>query len=187
MKKFTKKTKTILIASALAVVAVASATTYATLTAVTGTVANSFDLEEVETKIEEDVPPDQPINPGETVIKKVKIQNVGKSDALIRARVTITPEELPITLYNNEAELPETIGTNEIGWVYKDGWYYYNTPIARNDYTGFLFTDFLIGETVTQDFDITVYQEAVSAGMYEIGAVVPVDKMEEMFENITVE
>ena len=61
-----------------------------------------------------------------------------------------------------------------------DGFYYYHVVTAPGtDYavTETLFDAVKIGTSVTQNFDITIYQEAVFAEGYEAGAVVDTDVM----------
>ena len=152
--------------------------TYATLTAVTGDVINSFTGEVIETHIEEDFP-EQDVKPDSSLKKDVKIVNDGPSDAFIRARVTISPAEAV------------TIDGTTGDWVLaEDGWYYYKKvvsgPINGEKFsTTSLMTKVNIPADIKEDFDVTVYQEAVGTGQYQAGETVDdVEKIRPFFDAV---
>lgn len=154
--------------------------TYATLTAVTGDVINSFTGEVIETHIEEPDFPNQDVKPGGSVNKDVKIVNDGPSDAFIRARVTISPAEAV------------TIDGTTGDWVLaEDGWYYYKKvvsgPINGEKFsTTSLMTKVNIPADIKEDFDVTVYQEAVGTGRYTVGDTnIPLENIQKAFNNVT--
>lgn len=49
----------------------------------------------------------------------------------------------------------------EYGWYYCNGWFYFNQPVEVNECTTPLFDAVIIGENVKENFDVTIYQEAV--------------------------
>ena len=148
--------------------------TYATLTAVTGSVVNKFTGEEINTSITEEFPP-QDVTPGTTLKKDVKITNDGPSDAFIRARVTISPDKAV-----------EFLGTDD-KWSYsqKDGWFYYKEVVAVGDSTTSIMTNIKLPSTLSENFDVTVYQEAVGTGKYKPGDDVPITDIQDAFNNVT--
>ena len=148
--------------------------TYATLTAVTDNVVNKFSGEEINTHIVEDFPP-QDVTPGATLKKDVTITNDGPSDAFIRARVTISPDKAV-----------EFLGTDD-KWSYSqaDGWFYYKEVVAVNASTKSLMTQIKVPATLTESFDVTVYQEAVGTGKYMPGDTVPITDIQEAFSKVT--
>lgn len=58
-------------------------------------------------------------------------------------------------------------GEEKVGWIYSDGYYYYNKPIKRQEETEKVFSAVKIGTNVKYSFDVTVYQESVSASRYD--------------------
>lgn len=153
--------------------------TYATLTAVTGDVINSFSGEVIETHIEEDFP-EQDVKPDSSLKKDVKIVNDGPSDAFIRARITISPDKaVTVDAPTEDWELAE------------DGWYYYKKvvsgPINGEKFsTTSLMTKVNIPADIKEDFDVTVYQEAVGTGRYTVGDVnIPLENIQKAFNNVT--
>lgn len=157
--------------------------TYATLTAVTGDVINSFTGEVIETRIEEKFP-EQDVKPGRSLKKDVKIVNEGPSDAFIRARVTISPDKA-VTFTGTDSK-----------WVQDGEWYYYTEVVSapkeadgvKKYYsTTSLMTQVEIPSDLKEDFDITVYQEAVGTGQYKPGDEVPLDFIKKSFAKVTTE
>ena len=73
-------------------------------------------------------------------------------------------------------------GDTEFGWYYNeaDGWYYYNQPVEAGECTTPLFDAIIVGENVKENFDITIYQEAVASKPY-----LSDDKKELTYDDIT--
>ena len=182
--KYLWKTKKVFLITVLLIVGIfGTASTFALLTAKTEKVNNSFWVADVNTHIDEKF--DGDVEAGAIVKKNPAIVNDGPSPAFIRARITISPETDLKLLYGNwiknpyeensfevKEELTET--SNMHNWSYNkaDGFYYYHVVTAPNtDYetTETLFDAVKIGDSVTQNFDITIYQEAVFAEGYKGG------------------
>ena len=125
------------------------------------------------------------------------------SDAFIRARITVSPQQTDVTLlsgawkdsvFTEKGAAADRIATETtlydpdgdgIGWYQgADGWYYYNSPIAPGQNTGTLFDAVKIGE-VTKNFDITVYQEAVFAENYHAGEKAELNTIQDFFAKVT--
>ena len=202
MKEIWEKKKLFVITIALIVGILGTASTFAIVTARTGTVTNTFKAAGVTTEIEEEF--EGEIKAGSTVKKNPSIKNTGVSDAFIRARITISPEKTNVTLLSGtwndsiftnkgtavyditpETELYDPDGDG-IGW-YKgtDGWFYYNSPIAPENSTETLFDAVEIGSDVTKNFDITIYQEAVFAENYKAGEIVDSGIVKDFFTKVT--
>lgn len=151
--------------------------------AVTDSLDNTFDLGEITTEIKEET------SVGNSVINKnPRVENDGPNDALIRMRVNISPSIVKQYLenkidYNNDETSYDSDNDNDNAfWVYNkdDGFWYYNRVVKKNNSTEPLFTkitgvvdengkitdDFkkLIGND--DDFEITLYQEAVQTVVY---------------------
>ena len=135
-----------------------------------------------------------------TVKKTPKITNEGESDAFVRARITISPEKTDVTLLvgawngKNFTETSEALKGNKnalfdadrngYGWyLADDGWYYYNTPIAKGESTDTLFDAVKVGD-VDKNFDITIYQEAVYSGGYNAGQKVDLKIIKAAFDAV---
>lgn len=182
MKNMKKHHKVIITLAACAVIAVGVAGTYAILTDVTGPVVNAFTGEEIKTHIDEPKFKGQEVKPGTDIRKDVKIVNDGPSDAFIRARVTISPSDVGV--------ITEGMGEN---WEYNeaDGWYYYKKVVPEvatetiDNKTTSLFTTVKLPENLKENFDVTVYQEAVGTGHYKAGEVASVADIKPLFDNIT--
>lgn len=197
MREILKKKKTLICAIALVIGIFGTTATFAVIKATTNTVTNTFEAGEVKTHIDEDV---DPTVKNSTVKKTPKITNDGKSDAFVRARITISPKETDVTLlfgtWNGEnfTSNGEALKGNEnalfdpnhdeYGWYLAgDGWYYYNTPIAKGKSTDTLFDAVKVGK-VDKNFDITIYQEAVYSGGYNAGDKVDLDIIKAAFDAV---
>jgi alternate signal-mediated exported protein len=189
--QFLKNKKLILTLAACAVLAVGLSSTYAILKAQTNTVNNTFGLEQINTHIDEPDFPGQEVKPGASIKKDVKIVNDGPSDAFIRARVTISPSNVGITTsYVEKDEAGNVTKTAELGdgWEYNksDGWYYYKKVVPVDESTTALFTTVTLPDDLNQNFDLTVYQEAVGTGSYTVNSTdIKVEKIKDLFDNIT--
>ena len=183
--KYLWKTKKVFLITVLLVVGIlGTATTFALLTSATGPVINRLSIGDVNTHIEEEF--EGNVAAGATVKKNPAIVNDGPSPAFIRARITISPETDLELLYGDWTngtftsagkKLEKSSDLNMHNWSYNevDGFYYYHVVTAPDtDYevTETLFDAVKIGISVKQNFDITIYQEAVYAEGYEAGDVV---------------
>lgn len=77
------------------------------------------------------------VMPGDTVVKKVSVSNIGDNTAWIRVKVT------PTCTANGNA-LPMdgiTLNYNTTDWTYSNGYYYFNNPVDANNSTADLFTN----------------------------------------------
>lgn len=208
MKKILSNKKAAVTITALGVFLIGALTTLGILVSTTKTVANTFEGAEVKTKIEEEF--EGTIKKGETIKKNPSVKNEEKSDAFIRVRVTVTPEEIlssseevdetkiyllcsdgkPLgtqtdVLYNKEGSIKgEDVVNEQYGWIYSDGYYYYNTPIKKSANTKSLFENVKIGSDIPCNFDVTISQDAVFADGYKAGDVVSVEKIKAEFDKI---
>ncbi len=163
--KFSKKIKNkTVIVSLLLIAIVVSGITLAILMDTPDGLTNTFELGNVNTDIEE---PDITID--ENVNKSPYIVNNGKSAALVRAKVTISPKEL-------EERFNLTLKYNTNYWIYSDGYYYYKDVLEPSEQTKALFTEVEgTGIVITDDsgnkvinpglegLEITIYHESVQA------------------------
>lgn len=84
------------------------------------------------------------VMPGTAVSKIVQVKNVGEADAYIRVKV-----ETNVTLATGNNAIPgyEPIsieyatGTSKTEWTEKNGYYYYNSPVAPGEITKPLFSE----------------------------------------------
>ena len=201
MKEIWKKKKIFVITIALMVGIIGTAATFAIITATAGTVTNTFQAAKVATEIEEEF--EGKIKAGSTVKKNPSVKNTGISDAFVRVRITISPEQTEVTLLNGtwngtafteKGKAADSIATESTlydpdgdgtGWYQgTDGWFYYNSPVAPGQNTDNLFDAVKIGN-VTNNFDITVYQEAVFAGSYEAKDQVELPVLKGFFAEVT--
>ena len=183
--KYLWKTKKVFLITVLLIVGIlGTATTFALLTSATGPVINRFSVGDVNTHIEEEF--DGKVEAGATVKKTLVIVNDGPSPAFIRARITISPATDLELLYGDwtdgnftsaDKKLEKSSDINMHNWSYNvaDGFYYYHVvtaPKTKYAVTTTLFDAVKIGNSIKQNFDITIYQEAVYAEGYEAGDVV---------------
>ena len=152
-KYFNRKVISLATTILLIVLAVAG-TTFAYYSDATASVSNSVSVGSVETEIVEQV--------DEFGKKNVTIKNVGKSDCYIRARITKSPENAPVKI----------VGLNLTDWeLHPDGFYYYKQKVSPTDQQNFttpLFTGYEITDVDNFiPFEITIYQEAVQAAVYD--------------------
>ena len=146
----------ITVASVVAILGVTIGSTYALLTSTTDNLINKFSVGSVDTELKETI---------SGLNKKPYVTNIGKSDCLVRMRVTISPSDVGIGL-----DLPGS------DWV-KDGeFYYYQGVLAPTKETSPLFTEVTLpsewyaeGEIMESKFvpfDIGLYQEAIQTTAY---------------------
>jgi predicted ribosomally synthesized peptide with SipW-like signal peptide len=199
MKK-AKKIKTLVLALVLLVGIVGVGSTVALMTA-SDSIVNTFKaIEKIDTSIEETVDPDN-VQTETDILKQPYVKNNTGTPAVIRARITVSPSDLDVTLktgtwtgktfQENEIVYAPGTGFKEAGngWLYaSDGWYYYNTVTAGGtsyENTTALFDAVYLGKDVTEDdeIDIEVYQESVSAGAHAAGEVLDLAAIQALFEN----
>ena len=125
---------------------------------------NSFSAAVVETEVKE-----PPVTVNKTSITKMPVvKNTGKSDCIIRVRVTVSPAE-----YLHRMEIDFHVN----GWkLEEDGFYYYQEIVKPGMSTVPLFTTIkgLTDEEGkaadwVEDFQITLYQEAVQTEIHNEG------------------
>lgn len=106
-----------------------------------------------ETETVEEFPSPTPVAPGETVVKKVRIQNKGEVPCYIRAALIVS--EGTVTLEGLNTEL----------WVDgQDGYYYYRDVVQPGDSTGEFFTGVKVDRQTEEDtVTVTVYEESIQA------------------------
>ncbi|WP_027422346.1 BsaA family SipW-dependent biofilm matrix protein [Lachnobacterium bovis] len=77
---------------------------------------------------------------------------------------------------------PDSESEDKIGWIYSDGYYYFNRPIKPGESTEKLFSGVKIGKSVKDNFDVTVSQESVAASKYKAVKVYDLEKIKSEFE-----
>lgn len=130
---------------------------------------NTFFVGSVESEIEEE----KPIVDGSIINKNPKVKNKGSVDALVRVRITVSPEELcnPTNLNNDDSILK--INIDNQSWEYDDGYYYYNGVLEAGK-TIDVFDEVILNtgnsyKTIKdllkdyQEFNIAIYQETISS------------------------
>lgn len=151
-----------ILTAAILLTAVAGGITAARLQSRTEPLINTFDPGSITTVIEEE---------GSGEMKKSRIRNVGENDCLVRARVTISPAEAASAiLLTGKGEQ-----WNWSEWADGDGYVYYEgvLPAGENSFTGFLFEEVKLKDGIAwkslgiENFDITVYEEAVQTQAYD--------------------
>ncbi len=179
-----KKKKYIIVCSAL-LLALGVGVTFAFLQQRSNSLTNTFKVAEVDTEIDEpDMQPD-----GADIKKEPSVKNTGESDAIVRVRCVISPEEMfkgeEINYNDTEEEYNAELNSDhkkvrvEGNWEKgNDGYWYYQGVIPSGKYTEPLFTkiegvliknadDTYSFEEGYDDFEITVYQEAVQATVHD--------------------
>ena len=152
MKKILNKKVITLCATLAIIMVVIVGTTFAYHSDTTKALNNRFAIGSVVTHIEEVT--------SLAGQKDVKIINDGKNACYIRARITISPDNAPVTL----------TGLHGANWqdVSADGFYYYSNPVNPGQPTTSLFSGYTIDSTKEFiPFEVTIYQEAVQASVYD--------------------
>lgn len=103
---------------------------------------------------------EQTILPGDTVDNIVTVKNTGDTSAYLKIA-------LSLTIDGNTADIDNYIEFNisDTSWIFKDGYYYYNTALTKDNTTNALFTKMHFkGENISNGFigkvielKITVY------------------------------
>lgn len=135
--------------------------------------SNKFTVGNIETKIVENFPSGQMIDPectdGQVISKTVKVQNVGKAPCYVRVTVG----------FSDDTVGAELTGINKTDWVkpVDDDYYYYRRILHPGETTSAVFTSVTIPPLADKRLDgmeedalkIDVYEEAVQvqhAGAY---------------------
>lgn len=95
------------------------------------------------------------VMPGTTVSKIVQVKNTGEADAYIRVKV-----ETNVTLATGNNAIPgyEPIsikyatGTSKTEWTEKNGYYYYNSPVAPGEITKPLFSEVYFKKSMGNEY-----------------------------------
>jgi predicted ribosomally synthesized peptide with SipW-like signal peptide len=198
-----KKFKTFVIALVFAVGIIGIGSTVALLTS-SDQIVNTFSAaEKVDTSIEEDVD-DRDVTIETDILKKPYVINNSNVSTVIRARITVSPSDLDVTLksgtwtsktsftqtgivYSPSTGFCDVLDSSGKGWLYSsDGWYYYNVVTAgssSNNRTTSLFDAVYLGKSVTEDdeIDIAISHEAISAGGHADGDVLDLETLEALF------
>ena len=138
--------------------------TLAVMSKPSNSLTNSFTPGSVESEIKED----SIVVKEDKIEKKPYVNNTGKSDALIRARVTISPSEL-VDKYNIQIEY------NSNNWTKDENsdWWYYNNILEPGKTTEPLFT-YVTGDGIVSNgqiikelegLEIAVYHESVQTSI----------------------
>lgn len=155
-----KSRKIIIIAlAALLLLTVTAGVTLAWFQDRTEKLTNTLKFGGVSTEIEEE---------GNGDVKKSRIQNTGKLDCLVRARVTISPSEAAtaINLTGKDSAWDWS------QWNNGDGYVYYTKPLKEAEYTSYLFEGVALKEGTDwkslgiETFDVTVYEESVQVKVH---------------------
>ena len=106
-----------------------------------------------ETGTEEEFPTPTPTAPGETIVKKVRVQNRGAVPCYIRISLAVSEGSVSLE------------GLNTTEWTNgKDGYYYYRNVVEPGGSTEDLFAGVRIGGNPEADsVTVTVYEESVQA------------------------
>lgn len=133
---------------------------------ISNTLSNTFKVGVVTSEIIEDKPT---VN-GKIIDKNPKVKNTGSENALVRVRITVSPEGLcsPENLNNSDSILNININNS---WEYKNGYYYYLNVVQPQDSID-VFNKVTINNTYNNfeellkeygDFEIGIYQETIAA------------------------
>ena len=162
LKTMNKKVK-IVLASLLLVMTVFAGLTLADLLEQANSLTNTFTIGSIETEIEED----PPAVVDSEISKQPKIKNTGENDALVRARVTVSPQSI-IDEFGIKLEMNTTDWTEG-----EDGYWYYNDLLKPNDTTKPLFASVKGNGIVSDgqinvglaDLEIAIYHEAIQSSV----------------------
>lgn len=162
LKTMNKKLK-IVLASLLLVMTVFAGLTLADLLEKANSLTNTFTIGSIDTEIEED----PPAVVDSKISKQPKIKNTGKNDALVRARVTVSPQSI-IDKFDIELEM------NTTDWIDSgDGYLYYKELLKPDQSTEPLFTSVKGNNIVSAgqinvglaDLEIAIYHEAIQSSV----------------------
>lgn len=99
---------------------------------------------------------------------------IGKWDGVPDIRTDVATKEDTRTItskgsFNSDMTLETDTNTrykrndSNYGWYYVNGWYYFDKAVVKGECTDPLFDKVSIGSGVKENFDLTIYQEAVVA------------------------
>jgi hypothetical protein len=212
-----KNIKMLIAALLLAVGIVGVGSTVAFLTS-SDEIVNTIEIMAVpDTSLDENIDPDD-VQTETDILKQPYVKNNGAA-ACIRARITISPSDLDVTLksgtwtingqtlsvyepvslvgnktftsistvYTTSGGFSDVKDASGKGWIYSDGWYYYNVVTeSGTDHanTTTLFDAVYLGKNVPDDaeIEITVYQESVYAADHLAGEVLDINTIKALFE-----
>ncbi len=128
----------------------------------TNVVKNTFSVGSVESEIEEKVDIENGL-----IEKDPKVVNTGENAALVRVKLTVSPEDM-IKVSSNPKDIANIHIDNENWKLEEDGYYYYQKILPAESLTEPLFTE--IKDVVTSDgkflegkgpFEVTISQESI--------------------------
>lgn len=167
-RKSSKKAIALLVSIVL-LVTVAVGATLAYLIDKTGEIENIFTPSKVTVTVVEEF--------DGNVKKNVSIQNTGDTTAFIRAEVIVTWQneegdvlgKAPVAGEDYTISYNTDTQTNPAGkWVEKDGYYYWNKPVAAGDKTGILITEAEpVAEAPADDYFLCI--EIIASGIQSVG------------------
>ena len=105
----------------------------------------------------EEVYEPEPIIPGDSIVKKVRIKNTGPNDCYVRIMAVFSDSD--VGKYTR-------LDWNLKDWIYneQDGYYYYPHILANEDVTSWLFTtlsfDEDLPEEMIKDVELIIYAES---------------------------
>ncbi len=138
--------------SLIAVISAVSGTTTAYLSDHVQ-VNNQFTIGNNTTTVEEEFPTPTPVPPGESVVKKVCIENQGEVPCYIRVALSYSEDIISLE------------GLDTVNWVDgNDGYYYYKKVVEVGETTTKLFTGVSIDqEAENTNINVNVFAESVQA------------------------
>ena len=99
------------------------------------------------------------IMPGDTVSKIVTVENIGGHPIYLRVKLTKSVDDK-----NLPADKCLILDINDNEWTYKEGYYYYNTPLNGGETTAALFTRvYFHGENINNDYLGASFTVAIDA------------------------
>lgn len=129
---------------------------------------NAFVVGENKIEVKEEYIPPLEMKPGIGFKKKPYITNTGNLPCFVRMRADFSDSEAE--------EFCEPLDIDTGNWEYDsaDGYYYYKKPLLPGEETPPLFTLVKIRDSATlqqmKEFDILIYGESISQGVYEADA-----------------
>lgn len=163
MKAVLNKKNILVSAIAILLIGTGVWATLAYLRDVPDELVNTFTVGNVTTEIDEKFEYDT----GTTFTKEPIVVNTGENDCYVRARIVCSPDYVLEDSSKKALELSEF--SND--WTEKeDGFYYYNKVLPAGageaSKTDPIFKKVIVNDTSIDDFEVTVYQEAVQNILY---------------------
>lgn len=130
-----KKKASLLLTSLILLLTLIVGGTVSFLVASSGQVQNTFTPSKVACRVDED-------SFGGSTKTNVKVTNTGDTTAYIRAAIVVTWKDAQGNVYPKTPTLGTdyTMTLNTSDWFQKDGFYYYKSPVAKDNSTGVLIT-----------------------------------------------